>query len=97
MSSIVLVVVLVLVLGLCSLVPKLPAWERTICEAPASRRSRSRSFGDPWFPSGSLGTRETTERRHTSRAQGRFAWTPEVTGSRIDDEDDDDDEDDEEG
>jgi len=79
-----------------SLVPKLRL-ERTICEAPASRPSRSRSFGDPWFPSGSLGTRETTEGIR-ARPQGRFALTPEVTGSRIDDEeDDDDDEDDEEG
>jgi len=32
-----------------------------------------------------------------ARLQGRFALTPEVTGSRIDDEDDDDDENDEEG
>jgi len=32
-----------------------------------------------------------------ARLQGRFALTPAVTGSRIDDEDDDDDENDEEG
>jgi len=73
-----------------------PAWERTICEAPASRASRSRSFGDPGFPSGSLGTRGTRAGMR-ARLQGRFASTPEVTGSRIDDEDEDDDEDDEEG
>jgi len=32
-----------------------------------------------------------------ARLQGRFALTPEVAGSRIEDEDEDDDEDDEEG